>query len=84
VSLFGAAGPSGTGYIDDLLRSGIVRPAGWPAAIPAREAFVVTGDDAGIAIIDLWYLDGRTEDQDPALVTLAHALFLTHTMDARP
>lgn len=74
---------AGTGSIDDLLRSG-VRPTGWPAAIPGHEAFVVTGKDAGIAIFDLWYLDGPTEDRDPDLVTLANTLFLTRVMDARP
>jgi hypothetical protein len=54
-----------------------VRPPGWPARIPAHEAFVVAGEDATIAVFDLWYLDGSTTDQDPALVTLARDLFLT-------
>lgn len=66
----------GTGGLDDLLRSG-VRPAGWPAAIPANEAFVVAAEDNGIEIFDAWYLDGPTVDQDPALVQLAQSLFLT-------
>jgi hypothetical protein len=67
---------SGTGSVDDLLRSG-VRPAGWPAAIPANEAFVVTGEDATIEIFDAWYLDGSTAAQDPALVKLTQDIFLT-------
>ncbi len=66
----------GTGGLNDLLRSG-VRPAGWPARIPAHEVFVVAGEDATIAVFDLWYLDGSTADQDPALVALARDLFLT-------
>ncbi len=66
----------GTGGLDDLLRSG-VRPAGFPAIIPAHEAFVVTGQDASIEIFDAWYLDGPTADQDPDLVQLAHDIFLT-------
>jgi len=68
---------AGTGGLDDLLRSG-VRPAGWPAAIPANEAFVVTGQDDTIEIFDAWYLDGSTENQDPALVKLTQDIFLTN------
>ncbi len=66
----------GTGGLDDLLRSG-VRPAGWPAAIPANEAFLVTGEDATVEIFDAWYLDGSTRSQDPELLRLAEDLFLT-------
>jgi hypothetical protein len=67
---------AGTGGLDDLLRSG-VRPAGWPKAIPANEAFVVTGEDDTVAIFDAWYLDGSTADQDSALVKLTQDIFLT-------
>jgi hypothetical protein len=67
---------AGTGSLDDLLRSG-ARPAGWPAAIPANEAFVVTGEDDTIYIFDAWYLDGSTANQDPALVKLTQDIFLT-------
>jgi hypothetical protein len=67
---------TGTGGLDDLLRSG-TRPPGWPAAIPANEAFVVTGEDDTVDIFDAWYLTGPTANQDPTLVQLANDLFLT-------
>ena len=67
---------NGTGGLNDLLRSG-KRPAGWPAAIPPNEAFVVTGEDDTVDIFDAWYLTGSTANQDPALVQLVNDLFLT-------
>jgi protein kinase-like protein len=66
----------GTGGLDDLLRSG-TRPAGWPAAIPPNEAFVVTGQDDTVDVFDAWYLTGPTANHDPALVQLVDDLLLT-------
>jgi hypothetical protein len=66
---------SGTGSINDLLRAG-TRPPGWPAAIPAAEAFDVTGQDAGLWIFDAWYLSGPTTPQAPELISLERDLFL--------
>ena len=67
---------NGTGGLNDLLRSG-VRPAGWPAAIPSDETFVVNGEDDTIAIFDAWYLSGPNTSQDPDLARLVDDLFLT-------
>jgi serine/threonine-protein kinase len=67
---------AGTGGLDDMLRSG-TRPAGWPAAIPPDEAFVVTGEDDTVDIFDAWYLTGPTANQDPTLSQLVNDLFLT-------
>jgi hypothetical protein len=65
----------GTGNIDDLLRSGYQLPAG-PSAIPSPDATSAVGQDAGVEIVDAWYLDGPTASNDPKLVAMAKALFL--------
>jgi hypothetical protein len=66
---------SGTGSINDLLRAGTRLP-GWPASIPAAEAFQVTGEDNGLWIFDAWYLTGPTTTQAPELINLERQLFL--------
>ena len=65
----------GTGNINDLLREGRRLPSG-PTAVPSPDAFSALGQDAGVAIVDAWYLDGPTPDNDPALVGMAHDIFL--------
>jgi hypothetical protein len=65
----------GTGNIKDLLREGYRLPAG-PAAVPFPDAFSALGQDAGVEILDAWYLTGSTPDNDPKLVALEQSLFL--------
>jgi hypothetical protein len=66
-----------TGSVNDLLREGRRLPDG-PAAVPAGEVFSVLGQDAGIAIVDAWYLDAPTKDNDAALSKMAHDIFLQY------
>jgi hypothetical protein len=67
----------GTGNINDLLREGRRLPSG-PSAVPTPDAFSVLGQDAGVAIVDAWYLDGPTPNNDPALVKMGHDIFLQY------
>ena len=66
---------NGTGNLVDLLREGYRLPAG-PAAVPSPDAFSALGQDAGVEVVDAWYLDGPTRENDPELVTLAQSIFL--------
>ena len=65
----------GTGNLTDLLRDGYRLPRG-PAAVPSPDAFRALGQDSGVAVFDLWYLDRPTPENDPALLTLAQDVFL--------
>ena len=64
-----------TGSIDDLLREGYRLPDG-TATIPSSEAFNVLGQDNGVAVYDVWYLDGSTPTNDPALIKMTQDIFL--------
>jgi len=44
--------------------------------VPSPDAFSAVGQDAGVTIVDAWYLDEPTPDNDPALVKMAHDIFL--------
>lgn len=66
---------NGTGNIDDLMRSGARLPAG-PTSVPSPDATSALGQDAGVEIVDAWYLDGPTASNDPKLVAMAQSLFL--------
>lgn len=66
---------NGTGNLVDLLRDGYRLPAG-PTSVPSPDAFSAQGQDAGVEVVDAWYLDGPTRENDPALVTLAQSIFL--------
>lgn len=67
----------GTGSIDDLMREGYRLPSG-PTSVPSPDAFNCLGQDQGVTIWDLWYLDGPTPNNDKALVDLTGALFLQY------
>jgi hypothetical protein len=66
---------NGTGNVNDLLREGKRFPnSGSQVGDP--DAFNADGQDAGVGIDDVWYLDGSTPANDPALLALAKSLFL--------
>jgi hypothetical protein len=65
----------GTGSINDLLREGYRLPEG-PTSVPSPDAFNCLGQDTGITVWDVWYLDGPTPANDPALVKMTEDLFL--------
>lgn len=65
----------GTGSIDDLLREGYRLPSG-PTSVPTPDAFNALGQDNGISVYDVWYLQGPTPDNDKALVAMTQDIFL--------
>ncbi len=65
----------GTGSINDLLREGYRLPSG-PTSVPSSEAFNVVGQDNGVTVWDVWYLDGPTPTNDKALVKMTMDIFL--------
>jgi hypothetical protein len=65
----------GTGSINDLMREGYRLSSG-PTAVPSSEAFNVLGQDNGVSVWDVWYLDGSTPNQEPALIKMTGDLFL--------
>ena len=65
----------GTGNLNDLLREGYRLPSG-PTSVPSPDAFNVLGQDAGVAVVDAWYLNGPTRHNDRALVHMAQDIFL--------
>jgi hypothetical protein len=66
---------NGTGNMNDLLREGYRLPAG-PDHVPSPDAFKALGQDAGVVVVDAWYLLGETRDNDPKLVKMAEDIFL--------
>lgn len=64
----------GTGNLADLFRSGYRLPSG-PARVPSPDAFNVQGQDAGVIVLDAWYLSGRTPENDPPLTQLGEETF---------
>jgi hypothetical protein len=66
---------SGTGNLNDLLREGYRLPSG-PTSVPFPNAFSALGQDNGVTVVEAWYLDGPTPDNDPALVKMAQDIFL--------
>jgi hypothetical protein len=65
----------GTGSINDLLREGYRLPEG-PQQVPSGEAFNVVGQDNGVTVWDVWYLDGPTPTNAKPLIDLTQDLFL--------
>jgi len=66
---------NGTGNFNDLLRDGYRLPSG-PTAVPSPDAFSTLGQDTGVVVYDMWYLQGPTPENDPALIKLAEDIFL--------
>lgn len=65
----------GTGNITDLLSEGYRLPSG-PSSVPSPDAFNAIGQDAGVSVDDMWYLDGPTPSNDPPLVQMSRDIFL--------
>jgi hypothetical protein len=66
---------SGTGNLNDLMREGYRLPSG-PSAVPFPNAFSALGQDNSVTIVEAWYLNGPTPDNDPHLVRMAQDIFL--------
>jgi hypothetical protein len=67
----------GTGSINDLLREGYRLPSG-PAQVPSPDAFNCVGQDNGVTVWDVWYLDGSTPNNAKPLVQMTMDLFLQY------
>lgn len=67
----------GTGSVNDLLREGYRLPSG-PTALPSPDAFRSMVQDTGVNIYDMWYLDGPTPNNDPALEQMAQDIYLAY------
>ena len=67
----------GTGSVNDLLREGYRLPSG-PTSVPSPDAFRSMVQDSGINVYDIWYLDGPTPNNDPALEQMAQDIYLAY------
>jgi hypothetical protein len=65
----------GTGNLADLFREGYRLPTG-PTSVPSPDAFNVLGQDAGVSVFDVWYLDGPTRRNERPLVRMTRDIFL--------
>lgn len=65
----------GTGSLNDLLLEGYRLPSG-PTSVPSGEAFNVIGQDAGVTVWDVWYLDGATPTNAQPLIKMTNDVFL--------
>jgi hypothetical protein len=66
---------NGTGNLNDLLREGYRLPSG-PSSVPFPNAFSALAQDNSVTVVEAWYLDGHTPDNDPPLVRMAQDIFL--------
>jgi hypothetical protein len=66
---------SGTGNLNDLMREGYRLPSG-PTSVPFPNAFSALAQDNSVTVVEAWYLQGTTPDNDPPLVRLAQDIFL--------
>ncbi|MGH8960324.1 MAG: hypothetical protein ACRDWT_03825 [Jatrophihabitantaceae bacterium] len=66
---------NGTGNLDDLLRDGSRLPAG-PSSVPDPDVTTAQAQDAGVEVVDAWYLDRPTSSSDSKLIAMALSLFL--------
>ncbi len=65
----------GTGNLDDLFRDGYRLPSG-PQHVPSPDAFSALSQDAGVTVVDAWYLDRATPENDQPLVRMATDIYL--------
>jgi len=65
----------GTGNVNDLLREGYRLPDG-PSKLPAPDAFNVQSQDSGVTIVDAFYLNGSTPNNDKPLIQMAQDIYL--------
>jgi hypothetical protein len=65
----------GTGSVNDLLREARRLPVG-PTSVPSPDAFSALSQDADVTIVDAWYVDGPTPNNDPPLVKMAQDIYL--------
>jgi hypothetical protein len=65
----------GTGNLDDLMREGYRLPSG-PTSVPFPNAFSALAQDNSVTVVEAWYLQGATPDNDPPLVRMAQDIFL--------
>jgi hypothetical protein len=66
---------NGTGNLNDLLRERYRLPSG-PSSVPFPNAFSALAQDNSVTVVEAWYLDGHTPDNDPPLVRMAQDIFL--------
>jgi hypothetical protein len=66
---------NGTGNLADLFREGYRLPHG-PDQVPSPDAFNTVGQDSGVTVYDMWYLNGPTPENDKPLITLSEDIFL--------
>jgi hypothetical protein len=66
---------NGTGNLNDLLREGYRLPSG-PKSVPFPNAFSALAQDNNVTVVEAWYLNGPTPDNDPALERMAQDIFL--------
>lgn len=65
----------GTGNVSDLFREGYRLPSD-PSKLPSPDAFNVESQDSGVTIVDAFYLDRKTPNNDPALIQMAQDIYL--------
>ena len=68
---------NGTGDVNDLLAEGYRLPSG-PTALPQPDAFTALGEDSDVTVYDIWFLNGPTPNNDPALLKMAQDVFLQY------
>lgn len=66
---------SGTGNLNDLMREGYRLPSG-QTQVPFPNAFSALAQDNSVTVVEAWYLDRPTPDNDPQLVRMASDIFL--------
>jgi hypothetical protein len=66
---------NGTGNLNDLMREGYRLPNG-PTSVPFPNAFSALAQDNNVTVVEAWYLNGATRDNDPPLEQMAQDIYL--------